>query len=84
VLRQRLPTANELVYDNYNFFVIGYSSTERPDAGRPGSEHLPQRLAAGGEMASDVVLLMGRRTKRMFQSPQTGFASLELEIGRML
>jgi hypothetical protein len=30
VLRHRLPTANELVYDNYNFFVIGYCSTERP------------------------------------------------------
>jgi hypothetical protein len=29
-LRQRFPTANELVYDNYNFFVIGYCSTERP------------------------------------------------------
>ena len=30
VLRKRLPSANELVYDNYNFFVIGYCSTERP------------------------------------------------------
>jgi hypothetical protein len=30
VLCKRLPTANELVYDNYNFFVIGYCSTERP------------------------------------------------------
>jgi hypothetical protein len=29
-LQKRLPTANELVWDNYNFFVIGYSSTERP------------------------------------------------------
>jgi hypothetical protein len=29
-VRSRLPTANELVYDNYNFFVIGYSPTERP------------------------------------------------------
>jgi hypothetical protein len=29
-LRKRLPTASELVYDNYNFFVIGYCSTERP------------------------------------------------------
>jgi hypothetical protein len=28
-LRKRLPTAFELVYDNYNFFVIGYSSTAR-------------------------------------------------------
>ena len=29
-VRRRLPTANELVWDNYNFFVIGYSPTERP------------------------------------------------------
>jgi hypothetical protein len=29
-LRKRFPTATELVYDNYNFFVIGYSTTERP------------------------------------------------------
>ena len=29
-LRRRMPTANELVYDNYNFFVIGYCSSERP------------------------------------------------------
>jgi hypothetical protein len=30
VLRRRFPTANELAYDNYNFFVLGYSPTERP------------------------------------------------------
>ncbi len=29
-MRKRFPTANELVYDNYNFFVIGYGPTERP------------------------------------------------------
>jgi hypothetical protein len=29
-LRRRFPTATELVYDNYNFFVIGYSATDRP------------------------------------------------------
>lgn len=29
-MQRRLPTAHELVYDNYNFFVIGYSPTERP------------------------------------------------------
>jgi hypothetical protein len=29
-VRRRLPGASELVYDNYNFFVIGYSPTERP------------------------------------------------------
>jgi Domain of unknown function (DU1801) len=29
-LHRRFPTAYELVYDNYNFFVIGYGPTERP------------------------------------------------------
>ena len=29
-MRKRFPTATELAYDNYNFFVIGYSPTERP------------------------------------------------------
>jgi hypothetical protein len=29
-LRTRLPTAIELVYDNYNFFVIGYGPSLRP------------------------------------------------------
>src|SRR2546423_5483309 len=29
-LREKFPTANELAYDNYNFFVIGYGPTERP------------------------------------------------------
>ncbi|NDQ58263.1 MAG: DUF1801 domain-containing protein [Acidipila sp.] len=29
-LRKRMPSANELVWDNYIFFVIGYSATERP------------------------------------------------------
>jgi hypothetical protein len=28
-LRKRLPAGNELVYDNYNFFVIGYCASER-------------------------------------------------------
>ncbi len=30
VLRKRFPAADELVYDNYNFFVIGYGPAERP------------------------------------------------------
>ena len=29
-MRARLPGAIEMVYDNYNFLVIGYSPTERP------------------------------------------------------
>jgi len=29
-LLKRIPSANQLVWDNYNFFVVGYSPTERP------------------------------------------------------
>jgi len=29
-LRKCFPTATELVYDNYNFFVIGFGPNERP------------------------------------------------------
>src|SRR5712675_2110409 len=29
-MRARLPRAIEFVYDNYNFFVIGYGPNERP------------------------------------------------------
>ena len=29
-LRKRLPTAIEVVYDNYNFLVFGFCTTERP------------------------------------------------------
>jgi hypothetical protein len=28
-MRERLPHAHELVYDNYNFFVIGYGPSEK-------------------------------------------------------
>src|SRR6476660_2338742 len=31
-LRSRFPTATEMVYDNYNFFVIGYSPKDHPSA----------------------------------------------------
>jgi len=30
ILQRRLPGAHELVYDNYNFFVIGYGPSPRP------------------------------------------------------
>src|SRR6185503_4637246 len=29
-LRKRFPTAYELAYDNYNFFVLGYGPPPRP------------------------------------------------------
>jgi hypothetical protein len=31
-LRKLLPSATEMVYDNYNFFVIGYCSSAKPSS----------------------------------------------------
>src|SRR5206468_2097758 len=31
-MRERLPGVIELVYDNYNFFVIGFAPNERPSS----------------------------------------------------
>ena len=46
-LRKRFPTAYELAYDNYNFFVIGYGSTERPGpTPRVQTSTSPQSLQA--------------------------------------
>jgi hypothetical protein len=53
-LRQRLPTANELVYDNYNFFVIGYSTTIRPS-------DCVVALVARGRRERGLVVLLSRR-----------------------
>jgi hypothetical protein len=53
ILRARFPTAIEMVYDNYNFFVIGYSPTERPS-------HAIVSIAAGANGVS-LCFLQGVR-----------------------
>jgi hypothetical protein len=55
-LRRRFPAANELVYDNYNFFVIGYSPTDRPSLRRSA---LDRCVCQGGQS-----LLHPRRVPR--------------------
>lgn len=77
-LRRTLPTANELVYDNYNFFVIGYSATERPSdaivsmAAKAGGVSLcfihgaklpdPKRVLMGGGRQTRFIRLESART----------------------
>ena len=74
VMRRRCPTANELVYDNYNFFVIGYSPTQRPSdavvsmAARAGSIGLC--FIRGASLPDPKGLLLG-------SGKQTRFIRLE-------
>jgi hypothetical protein len=76
-LRKRLPTANELVYDNYNFFVIGYSPTERPSdaivsmAARANGVGLCFIHGAGLPDPHNVLLGSGNQTRFIrLDSPQ--------------
>jgi Domain of unknown function (DU1801) len=70
VLRKRLPTANELVYDNYNFFVIGYCSTERPSdcilSIAAGANGVGLSFYHGASLADPHKLLLGSGSQNRF------------------
>jgi hypothetical protein len=78
-LRKRLPGADELVYDNYNFFVIGYSPTGRPSdtiiSLAAGSSGVGMAFPYCGTRLPDPhKLLQGSGTKNRFirvESPST-------------
>jgi hypothetical protein len=68
-VRKRFPTANELVWDNYNFLVIGYSPTERPSdsivsiAARANGVGLCFIHGAGLPDPKKILLGSGRQTR---------------------
>jgi hypothetical protein len=70
VLRKRFPTAYELVYDNYNFFVIGYSPTERPSDSllsiAAGANGVGLCFIQGARLADPKKLLSGGGTQTRF------------------
>src|SRR3984893_10080994 len=70
ILRKRLPTANELVYDNYNFFVIGYCSTERPSdcivSIASGAGGVGLSFYRGADVPDPHKLLLGSGTQNRF------------------
>lgn len=69
-LRQRLPTANELVYDNYNFFVIGYSPSLRPSdtivSIAAGASGVGLSFYKGAELDDPLGLLSGEGKQNRF------------------
>lgn len=78
VLRKRLPTANELVYDNYNFFVVGYCSTERPSdcivSIAAGANGVGLSFYRGATLPDPRQILLGSGTQNRFiriESPET-------------
>ena len=69
-LRQRLPTAYELAYDNYNFFVIGYGPTERPSecilSIAAGSNGVGLCLIRGASLPDPKKILLGAGKQTRF------------------
>lgn len=76
-MRRRFPTANELVYDNYNFFVIGYGPTERPSdcilSLAAGANGLGLCFVQGAKLPDPNGLLLGSgRQTRFLRVPAAG------------
>src|SRR5262249_19439890 len=69
-LRRRLPAANELVYDNYNFFVIGYSATVRPSDSivslAAGANGVGLSFYRGADLPDPKGILLGSGTQNRF------------------
>jgi len=87
-LRKRLPTANELVYDNYNFFVIGYCATER------SSDCIVSIVAAangvglsfyyGADVPDPHKLLLGSGTQNRFIRLESAKVLLDPRIAALI
>jgi Domain of unknown function (DU1801) len=69
-LRRRFPTAYELAYDNYNFFVIGYSPTGRPSDAvvsiAAGANGVGLCFIRGAKLPDPKKLLMGSGNQTRF------------------
>ena len=69
-MRRRLPSANELVWDNYNFFVIGYSATERPSDSvlslAAGASGVGLSFYRGASLPDPQRILLGSGTQNRF------------------
>jgi hypothetical protein len=70
VLRRRLPTANELVYDNYNFLAIGFCTSERASdcivSLAAGSNGVSLSFYYGATLPDPDRILLGSGTQNRF------------------
>lgn len=80
-LRKRFPTGIKLVYDNYNFFVIGYSSTERPSdcivSLAANSKGVGLSFYYGADLPDPYGILEGSGTQNRFVRLVEGAATLK-------
>jgi hypothetical protein len=88
VMRKRLPSANELVYDNYNFLAIGYSSSERASdcvvSLACGSNGVSLSFYHGARLADPDGILLGSGNQNRFVRLPTAATLAEPKVERLL
>jgi hypothetical protein len=87
-LRRRLPTAYELAYDNYNFFVIGYSATERPSDAivsiAAGSKGVSLCFLRGASLRDPRAILLGSGNQTRFVRLESAAVLARPEVEALL
>lgn len=80
-IRRRLPRAIEMVYDNYNALVIGYSPTERPSDAILSIAVYPRWVNVfflqGAQLADPDRVLQGSGSQVRFVRLDAGAARLD-------
>jgi hypothetical protein len=87
-MRRRLPTANELVYDNYNFLAIGYSASERASdcvvSLAAGSNGVSLSFYYGATLPDSDGILLGSGNQNRFVRLPTAATLSEPAVERLL
>jgi hypothetical protein len=87
-LRKRFPTACELAYDNYNFFVIGYSPTERPSDSivsiAAGANGVGLCFIHGASLRDPQKILVGSGNQTRFIRLESADVLERAEVGALL
>ena len=87
-LRRRFSTATEMVYDNYNFFVIGYSPTDRPSDAiisiAAGASGVGLCFIQGAKLPDPRKVLLGSGKQTRFVRLETPAVLDRPEVGALL
>jgi hypothetical protein len=87
-LRKRLPGAIEMVYDNYNALVVGYSPTERPSDAILSIVIFPKKVSVcfvqGKQLPDPQRVLLGDGNQVRFITLDEGAAILDTPAIRAL
>ena len=87
-LQRTFPGACELVYDNYNFFVIGFSATERPSDAvvsiAAGANGVGVCFIQGARLADPKKVLLGSGRQTRFIRVESAAVLARPEVRSLL